>query len=368
MRLCWTALIGSTSLAAALPAIVLLTASTAIATVPTSSPSHKCKQVRISASGSYNKCLMEAEKIFLGQRGLCSISVDNCTADSQCPAGETCNKSTAQLELKRAVCLSYFEKKWEASEAKAIVKGDPCPAEPSLEAARETVETDVAFLIAGITNGEQPTTCGNNVLEDGEVCDLQQMDGATCANLGYEAGVVSCATDCLSVNTGGCWDESTRFEDQGNGTIYDRKTQLLWEKKDNSGGIHDYLKVYAPCAGVPRVDGTGTAYTDLIEPMNAAAFGGCSEWRIPELDEFYSIIVPDEPAPHMPAAFNTGCPCTDLTSPSCSCSPNREYHTNSVLGSENSTPNPTVSVVTARFQNCGNGAAVRVVCGPVSLP
>ena len=102
--------------------------------------------------------------------------------------------------------------------------------------------------------------------------------------------------------------------------------------------------------------------------MNAAVYGGCDEWRIPSLDEFYSLYLKDATKPHMPVEFNTGCPCSDVTSPLCSCSNFGEYHVNAVVGSENSTPTLNATYATIRQQNCGNGLPVRVVCGPMDLP
>ncbi len=47
------------------------------------------------------------------------------------------------------------------------------------------------------------TTCGNNIVNAGEQCDGTSLDGATCSNLGFSGGSLSCAANC-SFNTSAC--------------------------------------------------------------------------------------------------------------------------------------------------------------------
>ncbi len=44
--------------------------------------------------------------------------------------------------------------------------------------------------------GSDTSSCGNGVLDDGEVCDGADLNGATCSSLGYESGSLSCTEDC----------------------------------------------------------------------------------------------------------------------------------------------------------------------------
>lgn len=48
-----------------------------------------------------------------------------------------------------------------------------------------------------------PPTCGNNVIEGDEECDLTQLDGQDCLTLGFESGALSCDLQC-NFNTSGC--------------------------------------------------------------------------------------------------------------------------------------------------------------------
>ncbi|MCA9708216.1 MAG: hypothetical protein KDK70_20355 [Myxococcales bacterium] len=47
--------------------------------------------------------------------------------------------------------------------------------------------------------------CNNNVIEGDEVCDLNQLNGETCASLGYQGGVLGCLLTCEDYNLLGCF-------------------------------------------------------------------------------------------------------------------------------------------------------------------
>jgi hypothetical protein len=99
---------------------------------------------------------------------------------------------------------------------------------------------------------------------------------------------------------------STRtFTDNGDGTIADAVTGLMWEKKSDDGSVvTDFLDVLNDTAG-----------------GGASGFAGFTDWRVPNLHELRSLIdhggstevqIFDE--------FNTGCaPGCAVTDPGCSC-------------------------------------------------
>jgi len=66
------------------------------------------------------------------------------------------------------------------------------------------------------------------------------------------------------------------FKDNGDGTITDRATGLMWQKSGSPNYI--YLK------DVP-------AY---IEELNSERFAGYSDWRLPTVDELKSLLTPKE--------------------------------------------------------------------------
>ena len=72
----------------------------------------------------------------------------------------------------------------------------------SITATSDTGDPDTGD---GSTSGPPPPppTCGNNVIEGDEECDLTQLDGQDCLTLGFESGELSCTLLC-TYNTDGC--------------------------------------------------------------------------------------------------------------------------------------------------------------------
>jgi hypothetical protein len=122
------------------------------------------------------------------------------------------------------------------------------------------------------------------------------------------------------------------YTDNGDGTITDNNTGLTWEKKDDSGGIHDKDNVYTWSIGTNNMDGTlKTAFLDALNDVaggGASCFAGHCDWRVPNVKELQSIVdfeVWDpaiDPAFHGPATC-TGC--SDVTLTTCSCTALSNY-------------------------------------------
>jgi hypothetical protein len=114
------------------------------------------------------------------------------------------------------------------------------------------------------------------------------------------------------------------FTDNGDGTITDNTTGLMWEKKDDSGGIHDKDNVYNWEAVRCEQNLNGTILTGFLATLNAGdGFAGYTDWRIPNRFELESLLnfadptIPENSAKVYPV-FQTGCEaaCTVTT---CSC-------------------------------------------------
>ncbi len=146
--------------------------------------------------------------------------------------------------------------------------------------------------------------------------------------------------------------QSDRFVDNGDGTITDTRTSLIWEKKDASGGLHDFRSTYLwgglcsnggycqpdraaattcngatgdpYCAECPSPatcnNFGGTTIWQWLNQLNGANFAGHSDWRIPADEPINGILEPewdplfDLNAPRCRAgglcissAFNSGC-------------------------------------------------------------
>ncbi|HVM94744.1 MAG TPA: DUF1566 domain-containing protein [Candidatus Acidoferrales bacterium] len=108
----------------------------------------------------------------------------------------------------------------------------------------------------------------------------------------------------------GCPSPSQRFVDNGDGTITDGKTGLMWEKKSDEAS--------------PAVHGQNTQYswddasTVFLAELNSNAFAGHTDWRMPSVTELQSLVDYSHFAPAVDPAFNTGC-ISDCTVTTCSC-------------------------------------------------
>lgn len=159
----------------------------------------------------------------------------------------------------------------------------------------------------------------------------------------------------------------TGFVDNGDGTITDCTTHLMWEKKDQAGGLHDYSTTYswagqcsdkslcqpnaaaasacnAASPGAPgcstcsvgscNVDpggyGATTTIWDWLVQLNGSNFAGHNDWHIPtvgqdgaaaQLETILAALYPCfivQGLPCVPAVFNMGCaPLCSVTGCSC---------------------------------------------------
>src|SRR3989442_15495170 len=74
------------------------------------------------------------------------------------------------------------------------------------------------------------------------------------------------------------------YRDNGDGTITDLNTGLMWEKKSVDGSDHDVTKVF-PWSSL--VQATVWDWIDAIntEVANGVGFAGFNDWRIPNVRE-----------------------------------------------------------------------------------
>ena len=102
--------------------------------------------------------------------------------------------------------------------------------------------------------------------------------------------------------------EPRSYQDNGDGTIRDKRTALTWEKLSDDGSIHDQDNVYS----------WDDAFGKIDELNTPPCFAGFCDWRVPNRFELESIIDLGTADPAVSAPFNNGCSpgCTVLT---CSC-------------------------------------------------
>lgn len=108
------------------------------------------------------------------------------------------------------------------------------------------------------------------------------------------------------------------FIDNGDGTITDNVTGLMWEKLSRDGTIHDYGTQYT----------WTTAVTTKIAALNSGSFAGHNDWRLPNIKELETLKNFGAVNPATFSPFNTSCAggCTVLT---CSCTQSDVYWSSS---------------------------------------
>jgi hypothetical protein len=281
---------------------VLLTASVAHPVTP----ADKCEAAKLKIAGKYDLCRLLAEAKAAKTGGMPDFST----------------------------CDSAYSTRWTQAEMKA---GGMCPSNGDAAAIQAFLSQGTTALGVALAGAMLPT-CGNGVIDPGEQCDQSNLNGQTCASLGFAAGVLKCGAGCV-FDTSGC--SASRFVDNGDGTLSDLQMGLMWEKKvsvdqcvnlvdglpvacttdadctGNGGGgmcvcssVHCVADRYTWCNGTypsPCTNGAdpldGTAYTDFLVTLNNGAstdgramtpitgcFAGHCDWRLPSIVELQGIV------------------------------------------------------------------------------
>lgn len=109
-----------------------------------------------------------------------------------------------------------------------------------------------------------------------------------------------------------------RYRDNGNGTIKDRNTELVWEKKSDDGSIHDMDNLYfwddafamhvATLNNICKNDETvDCSVNGDADCAGKCGFAGKRDWRVPNVKELLSIINYQNRGPAVSDAFKTPC-------------------------------------------------------------
>jgi hypothetical protein len=119
-----------------------------------------------------------------------------------------------------------------------------------------------------------------------------------------------------------------KYRDNGDGTVTDENTNLMWEKKDQTGGgLHNWDNTYpwegtcsnkattlcgtdADCSidGTCNVSGGKMTIFQWVAQLNTPpCFAHHCDWRIPNVKELQSIVDYETYLPPVDAAFNNNC-------------------------------------------------------------
>lgn len=125
------------------------------------------------------------------------------------------------------------------------------------------------------------------------------------------------------------------FIDNGDGTITDTKTGLMWEKKSWDFTIHGWGNQYTWSASGTQAD--GTVFTVFLATLNAGAgFAGYTDWRLPNRFELESIVNLGRVGLAINSIFYESCSSSgcDGTAATCSCSDSGYHWTSSTDASD----------------------------------
>lgn len=324
----------------------------------------KCESAVELASAKYAQCRLKAESKFTktSDAPALATALGNCATKLQAKyasafASYTGSCPTVEPESSFEAYLNQC-----TTEVEAAAAGGTFPAcgDGAINVAGEQCDgsdlggescTSLGFVAGtlGCTGGCALDTsacatgslCGNGTVDAPEQCDSTDLAGATCASLGYTlGGTLGCTAGC-GYDTSGCasqrfpatgqttcWNSAgaviscagtghdgdvqagatLAYVDNGDGTVTDVNTGLMWEKLSDDGSIHDKDTFYT----------WDNAFAVKVATLNSGSFAGYTDWRVPNRKELESILNLENVSPAVSPAFNTGCvaACTMLT---CSC-------------------------------------------------
>lgn len=245
-----------------------------------------------------------------------------------------------------AKCATKYAGAWQKAIDKATAAGAICLDAPLVAADFQTVIDDHTSNVATALAGGGLLHCGNGAIDFAEPCDQNNLNGQTCTSLGFSFGTLACGPNCV-LDTSGCYSPP-RLGDNGDGTITDHETGLMWEKKADLDNVpvsctnaltcpdpHDADNLYTWTDNTtPTAAPTGTAFTVFLSQLNAGGgFAGHTDWRLPTLAELHGLLdYADATSPLVNVAFDTGCT-SSCSITTCSCTVASRYWSDSSLAS-----------------------------------
>jgi hypothetical protein len=151
-----------------------------------------------------------------------------------------------------------------------------CPTEGDAAAVEALIDGGFEDLMAALAGSPNPST---KLLATGQTTPFQAAKND---------GIVG----PVAVNDDGTLKLGIppRYADQGDGTVRDLNTGLLWEKKVEGSGCLHCVHDEAYRWSVSSEDGSQDNIWDWLDALNASNFAGHNDWRIPNVRELHSIV------------------------------------------------------------------------------
>ncbi|MBI3249652.1 MAG: DUF1566 domain-containing protein [Deltaproteobacteria bacterium] len=226
-----------------------------------------------------------------------------------------------------AACEAAFSKAFANAEAAAAKAGGACPVTGDVAVIEDLVDTCVADIAATLEGTAPPPCAGTQFPATGQT---------TAYTADLNDGIVGpvAVPDDGTVQAGA----TLAYTDNGDGTVTDNNTGLMWEKKTsldsttNFANLHDADNYY-------HWSGNGSQETiwDWLGDVNVeggTGYAGHNDWRIPNIKELQSIVdysIP-YPGPVMNAAFGPTVASTYWSSTSNATTPSNAWYVYFNLG------------------------------------
>jgi len=260
------------------------------------SAADKCEAAKLKATGKYGLCRLaaEAKAVKTGSAAdftKCEDKFSDKWGSAESHAGGMCPSTGDEAAIRGFVVLH-------AADVAAALDGGPlanCPGD--LTTCNSDLSTCNASLLACIA---QPS--GQRLTTGQLTCYSATGTPIACAGTGQDGDLQKGLPRV--------------YVDNGDGTMTDTRTGLMWEKLSDDGSIHDWNIPYTWI----------NAINTKIATLNSASFAGHNDWRLPNVNELQSLVSYGGLNPAINPAFYSSCSpgCTVTT---CSCTSSLLYWT-----------------------------------------
>jgi hypothetical protein len=264
----------------------------------TQTPQQKCQAGKNRTAGKYAVCRQNA-------------------AAKLATTGDTV-KYNAALDT----CATSFQSAWQKLNAKAAKAGASCLDGASSAGNFQTVigscTDDIAAALAG---GALPTCPSALASCQSDLATCQASVGATLLETNQTTcydSVANTPHSCPGTGQDGEFQKglARSYTDNGNGTITDNRTGLVWEKLADDDTFDDKDTTYT----------WADAFGKIQQLNTSPCFAGQCDWRLPNVNELHSILDYAGTSSSLLVApvFNTGCT-PGCTVTDCSCTAAGSY-------------------------------------------